>query len=288
MDDANGISALEKEYGETRANIEWNFITKLRYTLDYSKPQGSFVASTFSTTFCSPGLDVEGCGSIPLPLCSRDAESLITQAAVRGGDGSEMNIWSFDTDQFQCRNPFWNDYFLSLTKISLDQLGILQGNIGCKPSKLVLYGKDAVFDPQKATTKIPGTFGTFILLLPSKHTGGDMRIFHAGTQRRLVIKPAPPSEYALTTLAWYSDVVPQSTLIESGYRLALTSNLYQNAGQEICTAESMMETHTMLRKLLIDWPQLMPHNKLVYIMHYQYTFASLKIDNLDGRERSAA
>ena len=66
-------------------------------------------------------------------------------------------------------------------------------------------------------------FGTMIILLPSRYTGGEVHLTHASKTE--VIDFSASSAANTAVLAWYTDVLHEVKPVTSGYRLALSYNL---------------------------------------------------------------
>jgi len=52
-----------------------------------------------------------------------------------------------------------------------------------------------------STERLPGTFGTLVICLPSQHVGGDVVLSHGDATTTL--KTAECSRFDMTYLAWY-------------------------------------------------------------------------------------
>lgn len=151
---------------------------------------------------------------------------------------------------------------------------------------LLLYEKDAFFKAHKDSEKVPGMFGTLVICLPSKHTGGEIHLSHAGQKKSL--ETATTSAFDLTALSWYSDVKHEIRPITSGYRLVLTYNLVDASGSTgKQSAAQLYEKRNELEGLLRLWNRDFDHQeKLVYILDHQYTKTSLRLQNLKGQDRA--
>ncbi|KAF2670498.1 hypothetical protein BT63DRAFT_454687 [Microthyrium microscopicum] len=266
--------------------------TKLCELLDGVETAGSFAAEYHTPTFVNPGLNIEGRGLIPLPLLPREAQAIINvsqQAPFGKGnetlvDTSVRNTWELNSNQFQCENPTWTAYITALVNKAGQELGV-KGSIDAQLYKLLLYETGAFFKPHKDTEKVLGMFGTLVVCLPSKHTGGEVHVSHAGSTK--IFKTAPRSTFDFSTLAWYSDVTHEIKPVESGYRLVLTYNLIQSAsGISKSSAGLMLKQDILTQRVLAGWHDHFSSNQQIYILDHQYSQESLKLQSLKGRDKA--
>ena len=71
-----------------------------------------------------------------------------------------------------------------VAKIS-EELGIASSgwNVEAQLYKMLLYEKGAMFKPHRNTEKAPRMFGTLVICLPCPHTGGVVKVKHAGQEK---------------------------------------------------------------------------------------------------------
>lgn len=153
--------------------------------------------------------------------------------------------------------------------------------------ELLLYETGAFFKAHKDSEKSPGMFGTLVICLPSKQTGGEVHLVRGGNTR--ILETAKRSQYDISTLAWYSDVQHEIKLVASGYRLVLTYNLLQDQRTARQTASMLDESHARLGKLLQAWAKdLQCIDKFIYPLGHQYTEAGLSQKSLKGHDAAKA
>jgi hypothetical protein len=279
---------------DDRSAAESDLKDDLLQALQGIESSGSFATHYLTGTFVNPGLHVSGCGTIPLPLCQRDAQAITQvskQAAFGKGDETLVDLsvrktWELDVSQFQTTNPAWDAYLKSsLVTRAVEELGV-KGSVQALPYKLLLYEEGAFFKPHKDTEKVPGMFGTLVVCLPSKHEGGQVHLSHAGTKK--IFATASTSEFDLSMLAWYSDVTHEIKPVESGYRLVLTYNLVQRDSIGMPnSADTVLKDKNLLQDLLQVWRRKFPlRGKYVYRLDHQYSQASLHLQGLKGRDRA--
>ncbi|KAF2272969.1 uncharacterized protein EI97DRAFT_347613, partial [Westerdykella ornata] len=268
----------------------------IRKCLSGVKHEGTFAIGLRVSSYPNPGLHIlkSDHGPLGLPLVSREAEVLAKVCKLSPfGKGLQTVVdttvrktWELDADDFECRNPAWSRFVETLLKRIVERLGV------CVPAraeryKLLLYEEGAFFKPHKDSEKAPGMFGTLVVCLPSRHSGGDVRLVHG--KRSLILKTQESSEFDLTFLAWYSDVQHEVLPIISGHRLVLTYNLIQDPGMPRQVSLGLDKSHRQLESLLRTWRVNLNHvQKLVYPLEHKYTQESLAIRNLKGPDAAKA
>lgn len=262
---------------------------ELRSFLDNIQTVGEFYTFRRYPTFANPGLQIDGTDTIPLPLTPRDAET-IKNACVQSpfGKGDQTLVdtsvrksWELTHTQFHLMNPEWDAFFQTVLKAATDGLGL--SDVSAQPHKLLLYEEGSFFKRHKDSEKEQGMVGTLVVCLPSRHTGGEVRLSFGGRECELATGPA--SAFDLTALAWFSDVTHEVEKVTSGYRLALTYNLIQNGSAKPPSAHFFSEQSHTLQQLLVKWQAKDPHAKLLlYPLEHQYTQSSISLKNLKGRD----
>ena len=275
-----------------------SFQDELLGCLETVDATGSFATSLSYTTIPNPCLDIEGYGTIGLPLSQHDAQAIIQrsrQAPFGKGeetlvDTSVRKTWEIDASKLTIKNPAWAGFFDLVLRMVVQNLGVEGGaeHVRAEPYKLLLYEEGCIFKPHRDTEKLPGMIATLVLSLPSKHSGGVVQVSHGGETKEL--DTASNSEFNLTALAWYADVKHGVSPIRSGYRLVLTYNLIMEhsdiPGQ---SAERLDDRRAILPKVLHKWPHTAPDiEKFVFILDHQYTPSSLNMIMLKGRDAVVA
>ncbi|KAH9886821.1 hypothetical protein F4778DRAFT_440044 [Xylariomycetidae sp. FL2044] len=282
----------EDEYEDYKGHEEVLTTTlkgKLKMCLDDIRISGDFAMSAQFNSFPNPGLEVDG-SIISLPLTPSDAVKL--RAACREapfGKGDETLVdanvrktWEWDSSQFHLRNPSWKGFLDDLLRKVVLKLGM--SRVRADPYKLLLYENGSFFKRHKDSGKCPGMIGTLVVSLPSEHGGGDVHLSHGGKTR--IFPTAPYSSFDLTALAWFSDVTHEIKEVTSGYRLVLTYNLVHIWG-EIPSASYYEQQQARLSKILrYVYRKATGVTQLFYLLGYQYTPASLRLEYLKGRDHA--
>ena len=186
----------------------------LEICLNAVKGGGSFAACR-TRSDVNPGLEIDGLGKFGVPLSESEISRIITssrQAPFGKGsdtivDTSVRKTWEIDASRINLRHPKWKCQQDGILEEACDRLGIPKGSnyVRAELYKLLVYGEGAMFKPHKDTEKTPGMFGTMVICLPSKHTGGEVHVsFHGKTEQ---LSTAGTSEWSSSYLAWYGDVL---------------------------------------------------------------------------------
>ncbi|THH26453.1 hypothetical protein EUX98_g7738 [Antrodiella citrinella] len=95
--------------------------------------------------------------------------------------------------------------------------------------KINVYGKDAFFKAHKDTPRSQNMFGSLVIVFPTKHEGGAL-ILRDYDEEWTFDSAKIISEHdglCVGYAAFYSDVEHEVAVVQSGYRVTLTYNLYR-------------------------------------------------------------
>jgi 2OG-Fe(II) oxygenase superfamily len=208
--------------------------------------------------FHAPGLTVEGVGPVALPLLPAQAARLIA-AAERApfGRGSETVIdtdvrrcWRIEAERVGLTGRYWTGTLDEVLERVREGLG-LTARIGASLYQLLIYEPGDFFVPHRDTEKVPGMFGTLIVVLPSDATGGDLAVRHKGSEICVDMTTTDPAEIAFA--AFYADCPHEVAPIRSGHRLTLVYNLVRlDRGTRPVPADHT-EQQSAIGNLLHDW-----------------------------------
>ncbi|KAG6824045.1 hypothetical protein H0H92_008200 [Tricholoma furcatifolium] len=143
-------------------------------------------------------------------------------------DESYRKAGKMDIDTFSTR--------VNVEKIGIDKrireqlLDASHGNkvIEAELYKLNIYGKGSFFKPHKDTPRGGDMFGSLVIVFPTPHEGGGLVLRHAGQEwtfdsATMISQNAKP---CIAYIAFYSDVEHEVNVVQSGYRVTLTYNLF--------------------------------------------------------------
>ncbi|KAK0489113.1 hypothetical protein IW261DRAFT_395208 [Armillaria novae-zelandiae] len=250
--------------------------------------KGSYAHSGILSQAPNPCLSIESIGPVGLPLSPRDAQLIIECASQAPYGHNEQTIvntevrdtWEIDQGSIKFENPMW-DTFLKQTVVPTvcQSLGTPSVNVRCDLYKLLLYQEGSHFHKHQDTAKVPGMFGTVVIILPSPYKGGEVHVSHSGSSQ--VFDFSEQSLVSTSVLAWYTDVFHEVRPIKSGYRLALSYNLVQTIPMAALPSLPNMHSAVLsLRRVLRKWRkdcfQSDPVNLVAYVLSHEYSAAELK------------
>ena len=138
---------------------------------------------------------------------------------------------------------------------------------------LLPKGKDSFFKPHKDTPRSVDMIGSLVVIFPTPHKGGTLilrhdgqeYVFDSGLELSRVDKPS------IGYVAFYSDVEHEVTVVESGYRVSLTYNLYVTKSRERARILNVSSNSDMFNELklkqalleLLDEPTFLPEGGLI-------------------------
>ncbi|XP_055334293.1 uncharacterized protein LOC129585582 [Paramacrobiotus metropolitanus] len=131
--------------------------------------------------------------------------------------------------------------------------------------KLNVYGSGGFFKAHKDTPRGAYMFGSLVVVFPTKHTGGELKLRHGGKEWTFdsAKELAAATEPSIGYIAFFSDVEHEVTVVQSGYRVTLTFNLYFGGTPSPSKALNNLDINrenafrTRLAKLLAD-PKFLP------------------------------
>lgn len=191
---------------------------------------GQFCAQG-SLPFVPPGIVLKNGDDLALPLSAAQAAELraLSEPAPYGRgeetrlDESVRKCWQLDAGELGWSSLIWQDTLKTLVIKIAEELGV-EGRVKAEPYKLLLYEEGGFFLPHRDTEKVPGMFGSLILSLPSRHSGGVLVVRHQKQEVRVDFG----SEFDPAVLRWaafFADCEHEVLPVTSGRRLCLVFNL---------------------------------------------------------------
>ncbi|KAI0756143.1 hypothetical protein C8Q80DRAFT_1115759 [Daedaleopsis nitida] len=228
---------------------------------------GAFSYTRTHTSWCNPGLDIIGFGSLGLPLSTRDAANL-RDALVSGGS---------NTEKVQYNNEEWPDFF---QRVIGDVCNALGANFNSSKPRVELT--DLLFnDPQHnisfataCTKSCAQAFASLLIVLPSKFNGGTLRVTHG--DRSESYDYSVRSATNLTVLAWHAGALPEFTPLSDGYYLALSYQIVHTTDPPVPTISLQDNVVSRLRQILSHWNTLRSEDKpapekLIHLLRNKYS-----------------
>lgn len=170
-------------------------------------------------------------GIVGLPLSPHDASRIRVQATDAAQTSSVSAIVDKDDlicdlgpSKFELRNPAWHSFAQDVALKAVNPFGI--GTAFVTPRSLRLRNGKGGFEKRKTNSEqARDVIGTLLIILQSKHEGGDILLSHGEDTKRFA--PSVTSEFAQSYVAWYSDVKVDVETIVSGQRLQLVYDIRQ-------------------------------------------------------------
>eukprot|EP01052_Picozoa_sp_SAG31_P004324 SAG31_NODE_178_length_21247_cov_11.492009_10_plen_479_part_00 len=245
-----------------------------------------------------PGLVVQGMGHISLPLNEVQAKMLAATAewAPHGkGLKTVVDISVRNTLQIAPHRVSFSDMWQTqLQKLVLkvaEELGVPPRSVKAELYKLLLYETGGHFKPHRDTEKAQGMFATLVVQLPSRFTGGEMRIRHAGKQR-IFSQGADTGMCAsgVHYVCHYADCEHEVMPVESGYRLSAVYSLcYMGSGPKPTVDDQEIQDSVGVQELRQTIQRLPTGSLMVLPLDHQYTTWSVShmgVAALKGADRS--
>jgi predicted 2-oxoglutarate/Fe(II)-dependent dioxygenase YbiX len=248
-------------------------------------------------------------GALSVPLTPQQAQALERVCSPapfgRGArtlhDPAVRSTAQLSPSEFRLQNAAFADAVQHLARnIVAVQLGCSDAQRQCVSAelyKLLLYRPGDHFAAHVDTEKEQGMFGTLIVQLPSRFTGGELVVRHSG-EERIVDLSGEQSAFGAHYAAFYADCEHEVRPITSGYRLVLVYNLCcravdtNQARVDEPTAASAAQSRlcSLLTHTLRAWNELAsPPPLLAYVLDHAYTLDGLTaFESLKNRDGAVA
>ena len=244
-----------------------------------------------------PGLEVEGLGTVGLPLSKAQARALIRrcrQAPYGKGtqtlvDTDVRRVWEMDPAHFELTNPKWEALIESILDEVRQCLGLEERKLSAHLYKLLLYEKGSFFLSHRDGERLDAMVATLIVALPSAHEGGELVVRYEGREHEIAF-PGAASGLELSWAAFYADCPHEVRPLRGGYRLCLVYNvtLAGRRRKKGLGAPSYGAATARVAELLGAWREASEPEKRVVTPEHQYTRDGLAPDKLKGVDRARA
>ena len=230
--------------------------------------------------------DVVGVGAVPLPLSHRTAQKLCEVARpARYGlrektllDPRVRDTWEIGKRQIKLDTRHWQRTLDPKLDLIAGDLGLPDGaKLRAELHNLLVYGPGQFFAPHQDSEKADGMIGSLVVLLPSDSKGGalaiehhDEKVSYRGSSNQLVL------------VAFYADCRHEVRPVTSGYRAALTFNLFLDTAarrSERPASKPVEALADLVRDYFATprpsrgplWPPSSAPERLVYLLDHEYT-----------------
>lgn len=257
------------------------------------KGSGSFVSNDIKP-FLFSGLEINGIDEIGFPINAIQIKDIIKVAhKAPFGKGSQTvldptvrSALEIDASEITFTNPEWKQFIASIIEKVKPDLGIEKHSVSANLYKLLIYEEGGFFLAHKDSEKEKGMFGTLIIGLPSKHTGGELCVRFDGREE-IVDFSEPSSQYKIPYAAFYADCEHEIKPITSGYRVCLVYNLVQAKSNEKIQLSHLGGHIERLVKVIKTCEEDKDIPKIVLLGH-QYTPSNFTMQALKLNDRPKA
>ena len=238
-------------------------------------------------------LSVKGVGAVELPITAEAAQDLCAVAKKapfgRGRatlvDEAVRDTWQIDGSRVRLVERGWSTSLAAVVEKFREALGLpARTALVAELDKMLVYTRGQFFLPHQDTEKTDGMLGTLLVVLPSKYTGGQLRIAHGG--RTHVVKASKKTAAEVTCIAFYADCRHEVTPLQSGHRVVLSYNLVVRGapaprlgassiapGELASEVERYFTTPKLIPRFLhgVRGEEKVLPDRLVYLLDHEYT-----------------
>lgn len=249
-----------------------------------------------SIPFVPPGIVLKNGDDLALPLSNAQTAELRGLAEPAPyGMGAETRLdetvrksWQIDASELRWTSKNWQSALDKLVEKVAEELGV-EGRVTAEPYKLLMYDEGGFFLPHRDTEKAPGMFGSLILNLPARHSGGELVIRHNGREERVDFG----AEFDASEIRWaafFADCEHEVLPVTSGHRLCLACNLILSNAKSGKAPTAPKKGSDELLEGLRQIAQTRGDDLTAILLEHRYTQESLSLAALKGddRARSAA
>ncbi len=240
-------------------------------------------------------LHVADVGPVTLPVRAAQAKRLIAVArpALFGqgeetlSDTSVRDTWELTPDQVILEGASWDAHLSAALAHFRDDLGLPASSwMRAELHSLLVYGKGQFFLPHQDSEKHDDMVATLVVSLPSVHSGGELVVDDAGTERTY-----RGSRDDLVLVAFYADRRHEVRPVRSGYRVTLTFNLMltgptptSDAGPVEQAARHLTDHFTSRATSRYGGRDLGEPRRLAFLLDHEYTQAGLRSNRFKGAD----
>jgi len=233
------------------------------------------------------GMCIDGYGEVEFPFTASTFEKILPytkQAPFGKGsetitDTSVRSTLEINAKKIHFKNPKWEKQIdKTLTSVK-KKLGIEKKSICASLYKLLIYKEGDFFLPHKDSEKEKGMFGTLLIGLPAKHTGGEF-IIRFKEQEESILFSDKIDQYEMPYIAFFSDCEHEVKKVTSGFRVCLAYNLIQLDKTLPIKSSSFNDQTNQLTALLNNCSDNFSNKPLAILLDHQYTPANFSYDFL--------
>lgn len=262
--------------------------------LQQAKGSGKFVSAQIND-FIFPNMVINGVGELSYPVNEIQAKALIAIAhKAPFGLGHETIInnqvrsaWEIDANEIHFNRNNWDTFLSEAIEQSKIDLGIENNLVSAHLYKLLIYETGDFFLSHRDSEKEKGMFGTLVITLPSKFTGGDLIVKYGGETEIINFSEAS-SINKLSISAFYADCEHEIKPLTSGHRICLVYNLVQEQAVNKIEPPSVKTYIGQLANSLKKQFEINKSKPIIVLLGHQYTPENFSLDNLKLNDRYKA
>lgn len=234
-------------------------------------------------------IEVEGLGPLPQPLPPTQAQALhdLSEPAQFGLrdqtllDPTVRHTGEVSADRLSL--DWQPGAFAALKQAVAQALGVER--LDAWLHNLLIYGPGQFFKPHQDTEKHPGMVATLVLVWPSPHIGGTLRV-QLG-QQETVLSSQHLQAQDIRWFAFYADCRHEVLPVQEGWRVALTFDLVLPAKAERPVVDAALQTAVegALRQQFGLDSDALNMAPWVLLLDHEYTEHGLRWPLLKGDDR---
>lgn len=271
-----------------------SFKEEILTCLNKIKGEGSFISHHVSP-FHFPGLVVKDVGEISYPINEAQIKKLIDKAnKAPFGKGNKTIVdttvrsaWEIDATDLSFTDTEWQGFIRKLTEKIKPDMGLEDYSISAVLYKMLIYEEGDFFLPHKDSEKEKGMFGTLIIGLPAKHTGGELLVRFDGKEEIVDFAEAT-ANFKMPYAAFYADCEHEIKPLTSGYRICLVYNLVQHKAAETIKLQPLEEYVAKLSGFLTKYSDEESNFMRIILLGHQYTPENFSMEALKLNDRGKA
>ncbi|KAJ6632203.1 hypothetical protein B0H10DRAFT_1976516 [Mycena sp. CBHHK59/15] len=282
-DDDEETEVEQKPLISPSTNIQADFRLALEEGFDFD---GVFAFSSRYTMGNAPNpcLNIDGLGTVGLPLNERDARAIISASvpvSASKDESAPSGIWEMSSEKVHFDNPAWATWIQNTAGLAASTA--LTAYSAVRPTytlrKLVLHEKGSHrtnFKEPSSDDESNTKIGDLIAILPCLFDGAQLQLRHAGETKSLDL--AHQSRLSTSIVAAYSGVEHTLSGVSAGYRLSLVYDIVQpmTHAQYRPTLPEMQGATQKLRNVMLSWKQDVAGNApqfLACLLQHKYAKA---------------
>ncbi|MGE3758888.1 MAG: 2OG-Fe(II) oxygenase [Pseudobdellovibrionaceae bacterium] len=277
----------------TNSSIE-SVITQLGKS---NKTNADIFCTQMDVPFGNLSLSVDSVGVVTFPITPKMAKSLIVEAEpARYGlkaktllDRNVRDTWEIPKTRIHTDLAWDAELRKALLKIQKDLNLPEEGILTADLHNLLIYMPGQFFKAHQDSEKSDGMLATLVIVLPSDFTGGELVINQHRDQRVFDFSGKSTN---LNFVAFYTDCYHEVKEVTSGYRLALTYNLFFKSQSQTLKTHRNLELEEAMKKYFSQHSERAENLErpqwLVYLLDHEYTQSSLDWPHLRGMDRKRA